>query len=376
MKKLSFLKCRPCFLTGIILFTAVVGLLGACDDPVEAPAGCDAGEGNGPTVIDQRPLIPDPSWDCGMPDGIPSPESGEFLFEIDMTIGKIHDIGQTQYGRRHLIEVTGGTISGNDISAEVLSGGLDYQLTLPNGAMEIDQVNVIRTSDGSHIYFRNCGASADQRDVRIVPDFEAPNSSPYSFLNTGKFAGTRELDMINKTMKIKVYDVSMVDIDTRQTGAIKVTQPQNLPDQSWECRQVGPFETQGAELLTETVTLAPTIEVGESKNGTRMIAPITGGSVAGRVAGRVRFGGADYQLFEGSTLNINGIYLDARYTIETNDGELIIIRNCGPLLSLGPTFETRADGKYSYLNEQKWLSSFPTPNADQTAVTLTIYRSR
>lgn len=111
--------------------------------------------------------------------------------------------------------------------------------------------------------------------------------------------------------------------------------------------------------------------MGQSKNGERKIAPITGGTAAGKIAGSVLFGGADYQLFNSTSINI-----DACYTVETNDGELIIIRNCGRATGAVPTFETRKDGKYGYLNDGLWLSSFPSPNADQTAVTLTIFKGR
>ncbi len=355
MHKKSFLFGWQMILLNIVISTATAVFLWACD----------------PKIEDTRPLIPHRSWDCSMPEGIPSPENGELVLEADMTLGNIYDMGQTQYGRRHVIEVTGGSVKGPAITAEVLKGGLDYQLTLSNGAMEIDQINVLQTSDGGYIYMRNCGASADATDVRIVPDFEAPSSSPYHFLNTGKFAGIRELDPEGKCMKLKIYDVSNVIINSNAPGAVRVTQPEQTSDQSWECRTASPLETKQAELYTETVTLAPTISVGKSKNGNRKIAPITGGTATGNIAGRVLFGGADYQLFNATSINI-----DARYTLATDDGELIIVRNCGRATRAVPTFEASVDGIYSYLNDEQWLSSFPSPNINLTAVKLTIFKSR
>lgn len=372
MQKKTLFKRKRWVFIGIILFSAAISLLGACED--NRPP--DAGENQNPppTVKDEKPLIPDSSWDCGMPGGIPSPESGELVFEADMTLGDIQDVGQTQYGQRHVLVISGGTVSGPDISAEVLDGGLDYQLTLSNGAMEIDQINTLKTSDGAHIYFRSCGASASTSDVRIVPDFEAPNSSAYSFLNTGKFVGTREVDLEGGTMKLKVYDVSNVEVDSSAAGVVKVAQPNNVPDQSWSCQETDTKE-KGDKLFTETVTLGKTITVGDSKYGERKIMPITGGSIAsgGKIAGKVLFGGADYQIY-GSTST--DVYVDARYTIETDDGELIIVRNCGPLMplmTLAPSFETRKDGNYSYLNDGRWQSGFPMPNLRQTQVKINIF---
>lgn len=370
MKRKGFCKNIYSLLSGSVIFFLVIGVLAACDAPNNG--GC----GNGGSEIDPPPsevagtktMVPHSSWDCGMPEGIPAPEDGEFVFEVTFNLGEVHDLGQTQYGRRHLIEINGGRVSGSRINATVEDGGLDFQLTLSNGAMEIDQVNILRTSDREAIYFRNCGVSADDNDVRIVPDFEASNSGSYSWLNRGKFVGTRHLDVSNKTMTMKVYDVSGVAINPNAPDAIRVTQPRDLPDQSWECRVASRNERQGDVLYTETVNIGSSISVGDSKYGRRNIIPITGGTARGDIAGRVLAGGADYQLIS------SGLDLDARYTIETNDGELIIVRNCGPASSLVPTFETRADGKYSYLNDSLWLSS--SPGIGIGSVRLTIYESR
>jgi hypothetical protein len=119
-------------------------------------------------------------------------------------------------------------------------------------------------------------------------------------------------------------------------------------------------------VYTESVGIAAgSVAVGASKRGTRNIIPITGGTTTGRVAGSVLSGGADYQLI-GATFD-----LDARYTLHTNDGELIIVRNCGPLGGLVPVFETRIDGPYAWLNANTWLSSDPGIGAG--VVNLTIY---
>lgn len=365
MKARSFLNGKGWIFTGMILTTMLIGILGACDAG-NGSNGCDPG----PVVQDTRPLIPDASWDCGMPDGIPSPESGDLVFTAEMEIGDVYDVGQTPYGHRQLFVVKGGTVKGPAIDAQVLGGGLDYQLTLSNGAMEIDQVNIMQTSDGKNIYFRTCGASADANDVRIVPEFEALNSSDYSFLNTGKYAGTRELDAEGKKMTIKVYDVTNVTVDPAAAGAVRVTQPDDVPDQSWECREVDPAERKGDNLFTAKVELGPWVTVGQSTYGWRNSIPITSGPVTGGITGKVLFGGADHQVW-----SAQGINLDARYTLQTDEGDIIIVRNCGPMQRLAPILETSIDGNYDYLNYGKYLSSFPTPNMTIDAVTINFFES-
>ncbi len=93
-------------------------------------------------------------------------------------------------------------------------------------------------------------------------------------------------------------------------------------------------------MFTESVTLGASVSVGASKRGTRNIIPITGGTVTGGMllsglSGSVLPGGADYQLIGSTTV------LDARYALSSKDGEVIVVRNCGPFGALIPVFETR-----------------------------------
>lgn len=315
-----------------------------------------------PTLAPDESLIPDKSWDCGMPDGIPPPKSGVLVFEATTTLGQIYDIGTTQYGHRTLTEIAGGSVTGSKINATLMSRGLDYQLALSNGALEIEELNILQTTDGVSIYLRTCGTAPDgASEVRIVPDFEAPTSSAYAFLNTGKYAGIRAFDPANKTLTFSVYDVTAV---TPPAASVTVHDPAGVPDQSYDCKVAS--GTKGAVVYMESVGIAAgSVAVGASKRGTRNIIPITGGTTTGRVAGSVLSGGADYQLI-GATFD-----LDARYTLHTNDGEYIIVRNCGPLGGLVPVFETRIDGPYAWLNANTWLSSDPGIGAG--VVNLTIY---
>ena len=78
-------------------------------------------------------------------------------------------------------------------------------------------------------------------------------------------------------------------------------------------------EARGRAVFAENVTLGASISISASKRGSRNIIPITGGTTSGRVIGKILSGGADYQLTG----------LDARYTLAPDDGEFIIVRNCG-----------------------------------------------
>jgi hypothetical protein len=121
-------------------------------------------------------------------------------------------------------------------------------------------------------------------------------------------------------------------------------------------------------LFRAEIALAPPQELGDTPQGRRRIIGIAGGRFAGeRLAGRVLPGGADWPV-----IRADGVAdLDARYTLETEDGALIYVRNHGlrhgpaevlRRLAAGepvdpsryymrttPVFET-GDARYAWLN--------------------------
>lgn len=312
-------------------------------------------------------LIPDASWNCGMAEGIPSPESGKLIFEVEMKLQQIADIGKTPYGNRRVAVGLEGTMSGPKLSGVVMPGALDFELQLSNGALEIEQLLVLKTGDGKYIYLRAAGTGVDAGDVRVVMDFEAPSASAWEWLNSGKYVARRVLNGPAKTLTLRVYDVSSVALPVHSANVIRIVKPAGVPSQPWDDRKKAPGEKPGKELITELVTLSPSQTVGPSKRGKRNIIPITGGTVTGRISGKVLFGGADYQnLSPPATIG-------ARYLWETDDGEIISVRNAGSFGSLVPTFEARTDGRYAWLNTGLYLSS--NPGMKPGGVGFTLYDS-
>jgi hypothetical protein len=316
----------------------------------------------------QSVLIPHATWDCGMPQGIPRPESGLPVFEIEIPLERAIDVGKTQYGQRRVAVGLAGTVKGPKFSGAVAPGALDFDLTLANGTIEIEQTLVLQATDGSYVYARNAGTGPNTDDVRIVIDFEAPESGEHAWLNSGKFVARRQLDAAAKTMRLRVYDVSNIPVDAGSSGPLSIAKPTDVPAQPWSYRIKGASEQQGAILITENVTLAPSQRVGASKRGDRNIIPITGGTVSGRISGKVLMGGADYQILMPPPATI-----DAHYLWETDDGEIVIVRNGGSFGALVPTFEARVDGRYAYLNTGSYLSS--NPGRGEGGVALTFYES-
>jgi len=302
------------------------------------------GSETGGGTSEEATIVPDPGWACGMAEGIPAPTRGELAFTITLDIRDTYDVGNTPYGHRRLLAVSGGTISGDRLSGSVLTGGLEYELTLANGVIEYQGINVLEASDGSRIFVRSCGvAPGEGATPRVIPDFEATTTGSWAFLNTGMFVATREVTA--GALRLDVYDVSEVAAGEPR---VQITKPQGVPGQPWDCNtNTG---SRGATVFTESVSLGASFSIPNAKYGSRNIIPITGGTTTGRVEGAILDGGADYQL-SGS--------LDAWYTLAPNNGEFILVRNCGAMGGLIPWFEARVDGDFDFLNDNTYLSSEP-----------------
>ena len=312
-------------------------------------------------------IVPHESWSCGLPDGIPIPESGTLVFQAEMTLERVADLGMTQYGRRRVAVIKGGTVTGVKMTGDVMTGALDLDLTLGNGVVEIEQILVLRTGEGQFVYMRGAGTGVDATDVRLVLDFEAPNASDVAWLNSGTYVARRVLNEAANTMTLRVYDVSAVPRPASAGRVTRITKPAGVPPQPWDYRKAGPSEKRGSLLITETVTLSPSQTVGPSKRGPRNVIPITGGELTGRITGTVLSAGADYQNLAPPAI------IDARYLWQTADGEIIIVRNGGTFGSLVPTFEVRVESPYAWLNAGTFLSS--NPELRPGGVALTFYET-
>ena len=113
-----------------------------------------------------------------------------------------------------------------------------------------------------------------------------------------------------------------------------------------------PLEVHTRPLMLLRLDTAPTENIGRTPHGTLVIFPIIGGSFEGdRLRGRVLAGGADWV-----STDAEGVFeLDARITLETDDGALVHLTFTGVRDDANryfrtlPRFET-ASPKYAFLN--------------------------
>jgi Protein of unknown function (DUF3237) len=133
----------------------------------------------------------------------------EFAFAARVTIDKPLVIGDSAYGLRRVVPITGGVVSGPQLHGKVLPGGADWQYVRADGALVVDAQYTLQTEDGTLIMLVNKGLRHGPKEVidrltrgepvnpdeyyfHTVAEFEAPRGSQYEWLNQSIFVTTAE----------------------------------------------------------------------------------------------------------------------------------------------------------------------------------------
>lgn len=87
----------------------------------------------------------------------------EEVFSITILVDKPIVVGHDNVvGRRQLIPIISGEVTGNGFIGKVLPGGVDSQIIRPDGKCELSARYAIQLNDGATIYIENNG-------IRTVP---------------------------------------------------------------------------------------------------------------------------------------------------------------------------------------------------------------
>ncbi|MEP7322533.1 MAG: DUF3237 domain-containing protein [Saprospiraceae bacterium] len=139
----------------------------------------------------------------------------EYICELKIKLDPAIVVGQTPKGLRRIIPITGGTVNGPQIKAEILPGGADWQYIRPDGTVELEAHYQIKTSDSVIIYIVNTGirvatpeitakmakgefVPANEYYFRATPKFESP-AGKYYWMNNSLFIakGIRNPDFVS-----------------------------------------------------------------------------------------------------------------------------------------------------------------------------------
>jgi hypothetical protein len=88
--------------------------------------------------------------------------SREPIFRIHCELAGILDLGHAPFGHRRVVNILGGTVTGEKLSGRILSGGADWQILAADGSANIHARYTIASDAGALI-------QVDSRGVRHGP---------------------------------------------------------------------------------------------------------------------------------------------------------------------------------------------------------------
>lgn len=143
--------------------------------------------------------------------------------------------------------------------------------------------------------------------------------------------------------------------------------------------QTAAIETPKLELaFTVFVQIGPVQQIGPVPGGTARVIPITGGTVEGRIKGKVIPGGADWQLTrpDGVTeLRAHyGLQADDGAVIQVNNHCLITAREGGRLIRSVLTLEAPT-GPYDWLNKHVFVGTLNAPGDPRAPVVIRAFQA-
>lgn len=143
------------------------------------------------------------------------------LCDLDVELAAPMELGTPPRGRRRIIPIIGGTVTGERLSGRVLNLGADWQTVFSDHSAELDTRYAIETHDGASIDVRNFGfrhgppevIEALARGETVDPSRYYMRTHPrletgdprYAWMNRTIFVGTGSRQP--SSVKITIFEV-------------------------------------------------------------------------------------------------------------------------------------------------------------------------
>jgi hypothetical protein len=151
------------------------------------------------------------------PVGAAPPETSvprvRFAFEERVTLSPTVEFGETAFGQRRYIPITGGSVAGPRLNGQVVPGGWDFQLTYKaSDCTQLSADYFLKADDGTLIHVFNEGLVCPGGGQAIFrPKLEAPKGK-HEWMTHTTFVATLELEGTPpkvEAVRIRFYEVSL-----------------------------------------------------------------------------------------------------------------------------------------------------------------------
>ncbi len=128
----------------------------------------------------------------------------EPIFTIHAELEAIMNLGQTPYGERRIIGISGGTVRGPRLSGRVLPGGADWQIIRADGAADIQARYTIESDAGARILVSSDGLRHGPPDVmERLARGDSIDPGQYYFRTAMRFeTANASLDWLNRILAV------------------------------------------------------------------------------------------------------------------------------------------------------------------------------
>jgi hypothetical protein len=141
-----------------------------------------------------------------MSDRLPHPHLTK-VYRLEATLGQPLDLGAIAQSHRRIVPLTGGTLTGPEISGKLLPGAsADWQTILPDGTALGDIRYTLQTDRGDLLYVQSRGVRHGSAEVLArLGRGEDVDASEYTFRTSTQIeTATPDLDWLNKGVFISV----------------------------------------------------------------------------------------------------------------------------------------------------------------------------
>ena len=127
----------------------------------------------------------------------------EPFLRLRVELAEILQLGQTPYGDRRIIHITGGVFEGR-LSGRIVPGGADWQLVRPDGVADLEARYTLETGAGERVLVRSEGLRHGPPEViAALARGEAVDPAHYYFRTALRFeTSAPALAFLNKLIAI------------------------------------------------------------------------------------------------------------------------------------------------------------------------------
>ena len=132
---------------------------------------------------------------------LPTPKL-TFFCTLEVGLSAPLDAGEGNAGRKRIIPIKGGKVTGPDISGHILDIGADWQTVFETGVAELDARYAFQTDDGAVIEIRNFGFRHGPKEVleKLAAGENVPPGDYYMRTAAILTTGHPDYAWINRTM--------------------------------------------------------------------------------------------------------------------------------------------------------------------------------